>query len=106
MTRLTTPLSDRRPRADIVGDLARQELAVVRGGEELAAFYRDRAAQDRHARPGRYLVAFPRGVIRLVQILLADHSPGPRIEQYDIGIGADRERTLARIETHDFGRVR
>jgi hypothetical protein len=100
------PPSNRRSGADVLADLARQELAVARGGEKPAAFDRDLAAQDRQARPGRHFVAFPRRVIGLVQILLADDPPGARIEQDDVGVRADRQCALLRIEAHDARRVR
>jgi hypothetical protein len=44
-------LSDGGASADIVADLAGQELTVARRGEELATFHGDLAAQDRYARP-------------------------------------------------------
>src|SRR5262249_36772452 len=64
--------SDRGTGADGVGDLARQELTIAGSGVELAVLDDDLAAQDRHARPSGDLVAFPRRVVGLVQILFAD----------------------------------
>src|SRR5258705_472885 len=97
MTSPAEPLSNCGPSTDFIADLARQELTVARSGEELSGLDRDLAAQNRHAWPGSHLVAFPRRVIRLVQVLLADHPPGARIEQHDIGVRAHCQRALARV---------
>ena len=51
-------------------------------------------------------MALPRRVIRLVQILFADHPPGSRIEQHDVSVRTDHQSALARVEPHDFGGVR
>ena len=40
-----------------------------------------------------------------MQILLPGHPPGSRIEQHDVGIGADRQRPFARVKPHDFGGI-
>src|SRR3984893_11455852 len=93
-------------RADAVGNLAGEELAVAEAREELAVLHHDLAAQDRHARPGRHFVALPRRVVGLVQILLAQYPPGARVEQHDVGVRADRQRPFARVEAHDARCIR
>src|ERR1044071_283254 len=92
--------------ADLVRDLTRQELTVAERGREIAVLDDNLAAQDRRARPGGDLVALPGRVVGLVQIRGADRAAGARVEQHDIGVGADRERALARVKSHDLCRVR
>src|SRR5262249_8632997 len=83
--------SERRACPTVVADLARQKLTVAGARKKLAVIDHDLATQDRHARPGRDLVAFPRAVVGLVQLLFAQYPSQPRVEQYDVGVGADRK---------------
>src|SRR5437764_7662581 len=98
--------SERRAAPDLVGDLARQELAVTGSGEELAAGHCDLAAQDCHARPGRHFMALPWRVIGLVQILFADDPSSARVKQHDVGVGADRQCPFLRVKAHDPSGIR
>src|SRR4051812_23481880 len=59
-------LSYRRARADFVGHLARQELAILRIAEELPALHHHLAAEHGHAGPRRHHMAFPRRVVGLM----------------------------------------
>ena len=55
-----------------------------------------RSTVDR--RPGADLLAFPRRVVGLVQVLRAHRAALARVEHDDVGIAADRDRALARIQ--------
>src|SRR5437763_6176481 len=84
--------------ADLVRHLARQPLPVLQVAAEGAVLDDDLAAEHRKARPGGEVAALPRRVIRLMHLGGADDVPLSRIEQHDIGDGADREPALAWIK--------
>jgi hypothetical protein len=80
-------------------------LAIFEVAGEGPALDDDLAAQHDERRPGREVAAFPRGIIGLVQFGGAHDLALARVEQHDVGIGADRQCAFARVETHDLGGV-
>src|SRR5690242_3967181 len=84
--------SDSWPAADLVRNLALEELAMLEVAVEGAVFDDDVAAKDGRGRPGRHHMAFPGRVVGLVQVGGRDLLFDPGLQQHDIGVGADRQR--------------
>src|SRR5258708_37830643 len=88
-----------------VGDLAVLPLPVVEAALECAVLDDDLAAQDCQAGPRLDLAAFPRRVIRLMQLRCRDDPLVGLIEQRDVRVRASSQRALAPIQPHRLSRV-
>src|SRR6202045_4823851 len=86
-----------RSRSNLIRYLAGQELAVSKVAGEGAALDDDLAAQHREGRPSGEVAAFPGAVIGFVQFGGAHGVAPARVEDHDVGVGADRQRAFARI---------
>src|SRR5215831_20601338 len=97
--------SQHRPGDDRRRNFALEVLAPTLASEEAAVLDGYLAAQNRHHGPGEDVVALPRRVVGLVQVLRAHLAATGGVENRDIGIAARRDGTLARVEPHDLRRV-
>src|SRR5215831_4859761 len=86
---------------------AAEKLALAGLAEELTVLDDDAAAREDMRRRADHLAALERRVVDAhVEGLLREDVALLRIPDDDIGIGADGERALARIEAEDLGRRR
>src|SRR5262245_19856867 len=83
-------------------ELAQQQLAVRRGAHELSALGDHAAAEDGDGGPARHLPAFPRAVVRHVEVVLGQHLADAGIHEGEIGVAARRDDALARVEPEDL----
>src|SRR5215468_62735 len=83
-------------------ELAEQELAVRGGAHELAALGDHAPAQDGDRGPARNLPAFPRTVVRHVEVLLGQRLADRRIHDGEVRVAARSDDALARIEAEDL----
>src|SRR6266498_2188658 len=83
-------------------EFAEQELAVGGRPQELAALRDHAAAQDGEHGPARYLPAFPRTVVRHVEVLLDERLPDRRIHQGEVGVATRSDHAFARVEAEDL----
>src|SRR5262249_49648022 len=83
-------------------ELAEQELAVRGGAHELAELGDHAPAQDGDRGPARDLPAFPRAVVRHVEVVLGQRLADRRIHDGEVRVAARGDDALARIEAEDL----
>src|SRR3989304_1771379 len=83
-------------------ELAEQELAVGRRAQGLAPLRDDAAAQDGDDGPARHLPAFPRAVVRHVEVVLGERLLDRGVHQGEVRVAARRDHTFARVETKNL----
>ena len=87
------------------GLAAAQHLARTLIADDFALLVDHAPPRDRRDRPSGDVKAFPGRVVgAVVQIGLPDRLPELRVPQHDVGIEADADRALARIEPVDAWR--
>src|ERR1051326_7323256 len=86
-------------------NFARHKLTIAGMTEKIAVHGDGPAAQDRHARPGRHLPAFPRTVVGHVEVGHAQASALARVHEHDVGVTAYGQNALARIQAKDPGGI-
>src|SRR6516225_10463307 len=80
------PRSQGRSIPGSLRNLSLKILAVLRAAEILAILHHHLTPQDRHDRPGKDVVALPRGVVGLVQVCGAYLAAPCGIEDRDVGV--------------------
>src|SRR5579871_3923720 len=100
-----SPPSESLTIEDFSRDLSLEVAPVPRAGEILPVLHHDLAAQYRHHWPREDVVALPRRIIGLMQVGCGDLAAPGRIEDRDVGIAADGDRSLPRVKPHDPGGV-
>src|SRR5262245_21052351 len=99
------PRSQRCSIPDLLRNLALKILTILRASEIPAILHHHLTPQDCHDRPGKDVVALPRGVVGLVQIC-GEYLAAPcRIEDRDVGVALRVDRSFSWLEAHNLGRI-
>src|SRR6266403_258746 len=76
---------------------------AVRGAAGKLAVIRDHlAAQDGDDGPAHHRPAFPRAVVRDVEVFLGERLPDRGVDQREVRVAARRDHALARVEAEDL----
>src|SRR5690606_26525890 len=108
-TEMTTgrPSSPPLALASATERLAPEELAPAGVAHELAVPHGHLAPHRHHARPAVDLHALEGAVVDVHLVRPgADRAPVRRVVHHDVGVGADGDRALARVEAEELGGVR
>src|SRR5437016_4494856 len=87
---------------DLLADLSGQKSAVRGAAEKLAVIGYHLAPQDGDDGPARHLPAFPRAVVRDVEVVLGKRLLDRGVDQREVRVAARRDHAFPRVEAKDL----